>query len=53
MTMLSVTIPVSGCQEAQDSLPDHLLLIFMYLQMTPPRSFSIRLCHPSALASAQ
>lgn len=31
MTMLSVTIPVSGCQEAQDPLPAHLLLIFMYL----------------------
>lgn len=39
MTMLSVTIPVSGCQEAQDSLPVRLLLIFMPLQMTPPRSF--------------
>lgn len=50
MTMLSVNIPISGCQEAQASLSDHLLLIF---QMTPPRSFSIRLCHPSALASAQ
>jgi hypothetical protein len=48
MTMLSVTIPVSGCQEAQDPLPAHLLLIFMYLQMTPLRSFPIRLCHPSA-----
>jgi len=53
MTMLSVTIPVSGCQEAQASLSVHLLLIFMYLQMTPPRSFLIRLCHPSAQASAQ
>jgi len=53
MTMLSVIIPVSGCQEAQASLSDHLLLIFMYLQMTPPRSFPIRPCHPSALASAQ
>ena len=53
MTMLSAIIPVSGCQEAQAPLPAHLLLIFMYPQMTPPRSFSIHLCHPSALASAQ
>lgn len=46
-------IPVSGCQEAQAPLSDHILLIFMYLQMTPPGSFPIRLYHPSALASAQ
>lgn len=49
----AVIIPVSGCQEAQASLSVHRSLIFMYLQMTPPRSFPIRLCHPSALASAQ
>lgn len=53
MTMLSVTIPVSACQEAQAPLSDNLLLIFMYLQMTLPRSLPIRFCHPSALASAQ
>lgn len=51
--MFSVIIPASDCQEANATLSDHLLLIFMYLQMTPAKSFPFRLCHTSALTSAQ